>query len=107
MADKAEPIIKNITDQIGKLTLVADRDGQVVGAPHRASVGQWFKPGKPDAIPSAARRQAVLLRDRRPHKLEAHLILDQSDINLLRPRQQGLAEDRRQGRGHLQEPGSA
>ena len=34
-ADKLEPIIEKITEQIGKLTLVANRDGQVVGAPHR------------------------------------------------------------------------
>ena len=31
MADKLEPAIEKITDQIGKLTLVAGRDGQVIG----------------------------------------------------------------------------
>ena len=46
IADKLEPIIKKITDQIGKLTLVASRDGQVVGRRTR-DVGQWLKPGKP------------------------------------------------------------
>ena len=47
MADKAEPIIESITRQIGKLTLVANRNGQVIGAPPRSSVGSWLKPGKP------------------------------------------------------------
>jgi putative peptide zinc metalloprotease protein len=84
IADKAEPIIKNITDQIGKLTLVAGRDGQVVGAPHHSTVGQWFKPGKPsDPEHQADKPHFCEIGD--PQKLEAHLILDQSDINLLQP----------------------
>jgi putative peptide zinc metalloprotease protein len=91
MADKAEPIIKNITEQVGKLTLVANRDGQVVGAPHRVSVGQWLKPGKPIDADPLAERPSQTRADKPyfceigdPHKLEAHLILDQSDINLLK-----------------------
>ncbi len=90
MADKDEPIIKNITDQIGKLTLVANRDGQVIGAPHRSSVGQWLKPGKPVDADMLAERPSQTRADKPffceigdPHKLEAHLILDQADINLL------------------------
>jgi putative peptide zinc metalloprotease protein len=82
MADKAEPIIHNITDQIGKLTLVANRDGQVVGAPHRSKVGQWVKPGKP-SDPEEHNDKPFFCEIGDPHKLEAHLILDQSDINLL------------------------
>jgi putative peptide zinc metalloprotease protein len=90
MADNAEPIIKNITDQIGKLTLVANRDGQVVGAPHRSSLGQWLKPGKPIDADMLAERPSQTRADKPffceigdPQKLEAHLILDQADINLL------------------------
>jgi putative peptide zinc metalloprotease protein len=83
IADKAEPIIKNITDQIGKLTLVAGRDGQVIGAPHRSTVGQWFKPGKPND-PEHNSDKPYFCEIGDPRKLEAHLILDQSDINLLK-----------------------
>lgn len=89
LADNAEPIIENITHQIGKLTLVANRDGQVVGAPHRVNVGQWLKPGKPLDADPLAERPSQTRADKPffceigdPHKLEAHLILDQSDINL-------------------------
>ena len=82
MADKAEPIIKNITDQLGKLTLVAGRDGQVVGAPHHSTIGKWYKPGKP-ADPEEHSDKPFFCEIGDPHKLEAHLILDQSDINLL------------------------
>jgi putative peptide zinc metalloprotease protein len=90
MADKAEPIIKNITNQIGKLTLISGRPGQVVGAPARSSVGQWLKPGKPIDADPMAERPSQTRADKPffceigdPQKLEAHLILDQSDINLL------------------------
>ncbi len=82
MADKTEPIIKNISDQISKLTLVADRDGQVIGVPERSKIGMWFKPGKPaDAEEHADKLFFCEIGD--PHKLEAHMILEQSDINLL------------------------
>ena len=53
-AENLEPMIAKITEQIGKLTLISHRDGQVVGVPHKETVGQWLKPGKP------------FLRDRRP-----------------------------------------
>jgi putative peptide zinc metalloprotease protein len=74
-AEKLEPSIKNISDQISKLTLVAHRDGQVVMASgeEREKIGQWVKPGKPFCE----------IGD--PHKLEAHLILDQTDIHLIAP----------------------
>ncbi len=83
-ADQLEPMIKKITDQIGKLTLVTTRDGQVVGVPHHSSVGQWLKPGRPgDPEVHADRPYFCEVGD--PHHLEAHMILDQSDINLIRP----------------------
>jgi putative peptide zinc metalloprotease protein len=72
-ADKLEPMIKTIIDQIGKLTLISDRDGQVVGSPHKETVGQWLKPGKPFCEVGD------------PHHLEAHLIIDQADIHLIQP----------------------
>jgi putative peptide zinc metalloprotease protein len=72
-AMKLEPMMKKVTDQLDKLNLVAHRDGQVVGAPHKETVGQWVKPGKPFCE----------IGD--PRKLEAHLIVDQADINLIGP----------------------
>jgi putative peptide zinc metalloprotease protein len=53
--------------------LISHRDGQVVGAPHKETVGTWIKPGKPFCE----------IGD--PHRLEAHLIVDQADINLIGP----------------------
>ena len=46
-AENLEPGLAKINEQIGKLTLVSHRDGQVVGSPHKETVGQWLKPGKP------------------------------------------------------------
>jgi putative peptide zinc metalloprotease protein len=82
-ADKLEPMIMKITDEIGKLTLVSNRDGQVVGAPHRSSVGQWLKPGRP-SDPETRADKPFFCEIGDPHHLEAHMILDQSDINLIR-----------------------
>jgi putative peptide zinc metalloprotease protein len=70
-AENLEPMLKKISDQIGKLTLVSHRDGQVVGSPHKETVGQWLKPGKPFCE----------IGD--PRRLEAHLIVDQGDIHLI------------------------
>ena len=43
-----------------------------MGVPHPETVGQWLKPGKPFCEVGD------------PHHLEAHLIVDQSDIDLVR-----------------------
>jgi putative peptide zinc metalloprotease protein len=60
------------------LTLIANRDGRVVGLPHKETVGQWVKPGgKPGGNPFCE------VGD--PHRLEAHLIIDQSDVHLIKP----------------------
>jgi putative peptide zinc metalloprotease protein len=72
-AAKMNGTIEKITQQLGKLTLIANRDGRVVGSPHRETVGQWIKPGK------------AFCEVGDPYKLEAHLIIDQSDILLLKP----------------------
>jgi putative peptide zinc metalloprotease protein len=82
-ADKLEPMIEKINGQIGKLTLVSGREGQVVGAPHRAGVGQWLKPGK-TTDPEAKTEKPFFCEIGDPHKLEAHLILDQGDIHLIK-----------------------
>ncbi len=80
-AEELEPMIKKISEQIGKLTLIATRDGQVMSVPHEEvkgrwlhpeTVGTWLKPGKPFCE----------LGD--PKHLAAHLIIDQSDIDLIR-----------------------
>jgi putative peptide zinc metalloprotease protein len=70
-AEELEPMIAKINEQIGKLTLEAGRDGQVMGVPHPETVGQWLKPGKPFCEVGD------------PHHLAAHLIVDQSDIDLI------------------------
>jgi putative peptide zinc metalloprotease protein len=71
MEAELEPAISKLDEQLGKLTLVAPRDGQAMGVPHRETRGQYLKPGKP------------FMEIGDPHKLEAHLILDQSDVNLI------------------------
>ncbi|MFI5455823.1 MAG: HlyD family efflux transporter periplasmic adaptor subunit [Isosphaerales bacterium] len=72
-AENLEPMIEKIVEQIGKLTLISARDGQVVGSPHKETLGQWLKPGKPFCEVGD------------PHHLEAHLIIDQADVHLIRP----------------------
>ncbi|MBV8130287.1 MAG: HlyD family efflux transporter periplasmic adaptor subunit [Planctomycetaceae bacterium] len=71
-AEELEPILQKINEQIGKLTLVAARDGQVMGVPHPETVGQVLKPGKPFCEVGD------------PHHIEAHLIVDQADVDLIR-----------------------
>src|SRR3954470_1974816 len=71
MAEELEPMLEKINQQIGKLTLMAGRDGQAIGVPHPETVGQWLKPGKPFCEVGD------------PHHLEAHLIVDQSDMDLI------------------------
>ncbi len=71
-AEELEPILQKINEQIGKLTLVAARDGQVMGVPHPETVGQVLKPGKPFCEVGD------------PHHIEAHMIVDQSDVDLIR-----------------------
>ena len=70
-AQDLEPVIDKVIDQIGKLTLIAPRDGTALGVPHPETRGQWLQPGKPFCE----------IGD--PRRLEAHLILDQSDIDLI------------------------
>ncbi|HEX8202562.1 MAG TPA: site-2 protease family protein, partial [Isosphaeraceae bacterium] len=67
-----EPALDKVSDQIGKLTLIAPRDGVAIGVPHSETTGQWLKPGKPFCEVGD------------PGMLEAHLILDQSDVDLVR-----------------------
>jgi putative peptide zinc metalloprotease protein len=70
-AEELDEMIAKISDQLGKLTLVSNRDGQVVGSPHQETVGQLLKPGKPFCE----------IGD--PTQLEAHIIVDQTDIHLI------------------------
>ncbi len=72
-AEELEPVLEKINEQIGKLTLVAAHDGQVMGVPHPETVGQVLKPGKPFCEVGD------------PHQIEAHLIIDQSDVDLIQP----------------------
>ena len=70
-AEKLEKVIAEVISNLGKLTLISGRDGQVVGAPHREHIGEWIKPGK------------AFCEVGDPHHLEAHLLMDQSDIHLI------------------------
>jgi putative peptide zinc metalloprotease protein len=72
MARDLEPAIEKINEEIAKLVLVAERDGQVIGLPHPETLGQYVKPGKPFCEVGD------------PHKLEAHMILDQGDLELVK-----------------------
>lgn len=71
MAEELEPALTKLSEQLGKLVLTAPRDGQVLGLPHKETLGQWVKPGK------------AFCEVADPHHLEAHLIIDQSDIDLI------------------------
>jgi putative peptide zinc metalloprotease protein len=72
-ASALEPAVSKITEQIGKLTLYAHRDGYVLGLPHPETTGQWLKPGG---------KPFCEVGD--PRKLEAHIILDQSDVDFVK-----------------------
>src|SRR5262249_33366671 len=90
-------MIARINGWMGRLTLVAGRDGQVAGGPPRSTLGQWPKPGRPadhlgdsSASPDAGARpdKPYFCEIGDPHQLEAHMILDQTDIHLIRPGRQ-------------------
>ena len=72
MAKDLEPAIEKVADQVVKLRLVAPRDGIALGVPQKETIGQYLKPGKPFCEVGD------------PHVVEAHMILDQSDIDLVR-----------------------
>jgi putative peptide zinc metalloprotease protein len=72
MAKDLAPAIEKVVDQVVKLRLVAPRDGVAIGVPQKETIGQYLKPGKPFCEVGD------------PHVVEAHMILDQSDIDLVR-----------------------
>ena len=71
-AMKLEPALERLSEQIGKLNLYSPRDGQAIGVPLPETTGQFLKPGKPFCEVGD------------PTKLEAHLILDQTDVDLIK-----------------------
>jgi putative peptide zinc metalloprotease protein len=70
MEQKMEEAVTKIAEQLDHLIISAPRDGQVIGVPHVSTIGQYIKPNKP------------IFEIGDPHKLEAHMILDQSDVDL-------------------------
>lgn len=72
MAHDLEPTLTKVNEQIAKLNLTAPRDGMVMGVPHRETVGSWIQPDKPFCEVGD------------PRRLEAHLIMDQGDIDLVK-----------------------
>jgi putative peptide zinc metalloprotease protein len=71
LADELEPVVARINDQISHLYLVADRDGQVIGVPKRETTGSWIRPDK------------AFCEIANPKKLQAQVIIDQGDVDLL------------------------
>ena len=71
-ASDLDPALEKINDQIAKLSLYAPRDGVAMGVPHRETIGQWLKPGKPFCEVAD------------PSRMEAHMLLDQADIDIIR-----------------------
>lgn len=71
LADELEPVVSRVNSQIASLYLVAERDGQVIGVPKRESTGQWIRPDK------------MFCEIGDPKKLQAQVIIDQGDIDLL------------------------
>ena len=67
-----EAKLNQLNTQLKDLNLVAERDGQVIGLPQPNTIGQWVKPDKP----------VCEVGD--PHFLEAHLLIDQGDIDLIK-----------------------
>src|SRR3954452_2266647 len=72
MATDLEPAIDKLALDVSKLILVPPRAGTALGAPHKETIGQYLKPGKPFCEVAD------------PHQVEAHMILDQADIDLVR-----------------------
>ena len=70
MEQKLEGALSKLSEQLDRLHIAAPRDGQVIGVPHRSTIGQYIKPDKP------------IFEIGDPHKLEAHMILDQTDVDL-------------------------
>jgi putative peptide zinc metalloprotease protein len=72
LAIELEPAIEKVADQVAKLRLVAPRDGMAIGVKHPETVGCYLKPDKPFCE----------IGD--PRHLEAHMFLDQSDVDLVK-----------------------
>jgi putative peptide zinc metalloprotease protein len=78
LADKLEPAAEKLGDQIGRLNLVAPRDGIVIGMPHPETKGQWLQPQQN----GNGTKPLCMVGD--PKKLKAVMILDQSDVDLVK-----------------------
>ena len=72
-AKALEPTVGKVNEQIAKLTLYAPKDGFAIGVPHPETTGAWLKPGG---------KPFCEVGD--PRRLEAHLILDQSDVDFVK-----------------------
>jgi putative peptide zinc metalloprotease protein len=67
-----QPKLDVAIDQQGKLVLTAARDGVVMGIPSREVTGSFMRPGD------------LFCEVGDPKRLEAHLLIDQSDIDLIK-----------------------
>ncbi|MEW4568069.1 site-2 protease family protein [Tautonia sp. JC769] len=67
-----QPKLNVAIDQQGKLVLTAGQDGVVMGIPNREVTGSFMRPGD------------LFCEVGDPKQLEAHLLIDQSDIDLIK-----------------------
>ncbi len=67
-----EPELEKMIDQRGKLTLFAAKDGIAIGVPHREVTGRYMQPGE------------LFCEIGNPEYLEARLLIDQSDVELIK-----------------------
>lgn len=78
-ATKLAESLEEVESEIAKLNIVAPADGQAIGIPNREHQGRYGKYMEPGPFCEIAD----------PTKLEAHLILDQSDLELIGERSTG------------------
>jgi putative peptide zinc metalloprotease protein len=71
IAEDLEPALAKVVDQLGKLTIFAGRDGVAMGVPNRETSGKWMQAGE------------LFCEVGDPKALEAHLLIDQSDVELI------------------------
>ncbi|HEU5117302.1 MAG TPA: HlyD family efflux transporter periplasmic adaptor subunit, partial [Isosphaeraceae bacterium] len=88
LAQKLEPAVATLTEQIGKLQLRAPRAGVVIGMPEHETLGQWLRP---EPSPDGGSKMEPLCKIADPRKLEAHILLDQSDVDLVKQKKQPRA----------------
>ncbi len=71
-AEELRPAVDTANEQVAKLVLTAPQTGQIIGAPHPREMGRFYRSGE------------VYCQIGDPKRLVAHLIMEQTDIDLIR-----------------------